>query len=129
MSSRPLRSVASARSAIQRAQMSRHSPLAKTFAPHGGRGRAQPLRVVRRVAGDVTRVEFLAWWSGLMLRRCGSAHAVTKAFDCTEQTGRNWIDGVACPTGLAVMRAFDLWPEDFAGAAAFMARGTLRRAA
>lgn len=125
MSLRPLRNIAAARPAMQRAQM----PRPKAFAPLGGRGRALPLRPVSRVAGDLTRVEFLTWWSGLMLRRCGSAHEVTKRFDCTEQTGRNWIDGVACPTGLAVMRAFDLWPEDFASAAAWMARGDLRRAA
>lgn len=128
MSPRPLRLVAHARPALQRGQMSRPNVLAKRFAPADGRGRA-PLRPVARVAGDVSRPEFLAWWSGLMLRRCGSAHAVTKAFDCTEQTGRNWIDGVACPTGLAVMRAYDLWPDDFVNAAAWMARSTVRRAA
>lgn len=126
MSSRPLHIVASARPALLRAQMS-HS---KAFAPVGGRGRVLPLRPVpNRSAGDLTRTEFLTWWSGLMLRRCWSAHEVTKRFDCTEQTGRNWIDGVACPTGLAVMRAFELWPEEFANAAAWMARSALRRAA
>lgn len=117
MSPRPLHIVAQARPAMQRAQMS----YPKAFAPLGGRGRAVPLRPApNRVAGDVTRDEFLRFWSGLMLRKCGSAHAITKVFDCTEQTGRNWIDGFACPTGLAVMKAMEYWPDEFARAAARM---------
>ena len=55
----------------------------------------------------------LVFWSGLMMRRCGDYRAVARRFDCTEQTGRNWIDGHAMPTGLAVMRAVEWWPEDF----------------
>lgn len=119
MSSRPLLNVASAQSALQRAQMSHPNPLAnalaKPFAPQGGRGRSVPPRpVITRVPGDVGRDEFLRFWSGLLLRRCGSAREVAYIFRRTEQTGRNWIDGVACPTGLDVARALSLWPGDFA---------------
>lgn len=64
------------------------------------------------------RAAFLRWWSALIIRRCGSAHDVARLFDVTEQTGRNWIDGVACPTGLAVVHAMALWPEDFGRVAA-----------
>lgn len=119
MSSRPLHIVSSARPAMQRAQMSHP----KAFGPVGGRGRVLPLRPMpERSAGDVTRKEFLAWWSGLMLRRCGSARAVAQLFGTTEQTGRNWIDGFACPTGLQVIRAQEWWPGDFTGAGATMRR-------
>ena len=114
MSPRPPHIVALARPALQRAQMSH---------PNGfGGAKVVPFRRSGRVAGDVTRGEFLAWWSGLLLRRCGSARAVAQRFATTEQTGRNWIDGVACPTGLQVMRAQEWWPGDFAGAAVWMRR-------
>lgn len=71
---------------------------------------------------EITRDGFLSWWSGLMLRQLGSAHAIAMQFDCTEQTGRNWIDGFSCPTGLQVMRALDWWPAEFAAAPARMGR-------
>lgn len=84
------------------------------FAPTGGRGRLAPLRpVTRRVPGQVGREEFLAFWAGLMRRRCGSAREVAYTFRRTEQTGRNWLDGAACPTGWDVAKAYSLWPDDF----------------
>ncbi|MGV8987791.1 MAG: hypothetical protein ACOH2H_16075 [Cypionkella sp.] len=98
----------------------------KAFAPlrplaeRGGRGRVY--RVRPAALADLSRDDVLLFWSGLMLRQCGSAHAVAMRFDVTEQTGRNWIDGFACPTGLAVMRALEWWPEDFTGAGARMRR-------
>jgi transposase-like protein len=93
-----------------------------------------PLRLVQArrvapVAREMDRADFLRWWSALMMRRLGTAHAIARRFDCTEQTGRNWLDGFSCPTGLQVMKAFEWWPEDFAGAAAWMQRGPARRAA
>lgn len=75
--------------------------------------RPQPVR-------DIGRDEFLRWWSGLMLRKLGTAHAIARRFDCTEQTGRNWIDGFSCPTGLQVMRAHDWWPDEFGRATGWM---------
>lgn len=128
MPSRTLHTVASARPAMVRAQMSRPNGFAR-LPSAGGRGRAVPLRgAVARAPGDVTKPEFLAWWSGLMLRRCGSARAVADQFKTTEQTGRNWIDGVACPTGLQVMRAMEWWRDDFAAAGPAL-RSAGRRAA
>lgn len=124
MSPRPLHIVSSARPAMQRAQMYRPNG----FAPPRlqstcGRGRAAPFRPApARMAGDVTRDQFLSWWSLLMMRRCGSARAVAQRFGTTEQTGRNWIDGFACPTGLQVMRAAEWWPDDFASSARAMRR-------
>ncbi len=85
-----------------------------TFAPLGGRGRGAG--AARRVAVSpvlLHRAGFLAFWSGLMLRRCGGAHEIAMQFDVTEQTGRNWIDGVACPSGWMVFQAQQLWPEEF----------------
>lgn len=67
------------------------------------------------VAQPISREGFLRFWSGLMMRRCGDYRGVARVFDRTEQTGRNWIDGVACPTGLDVARAMALWPGEFAG--------------
>ena len=66
------------------------------------------------VAREVSRAEFVAFWSLLMMRRCGDYRGVAVRFDRTEQTGRNWLDGVACPTGYDVARAQLWWPEDFA---------------
>ena len=100
-------SVSSARFVNQMSQ-------AKAFAPPGGRGRSLSAR--RRVsvaAVQPDRDGFLAFWSGLMLRHCGSAAAVAQVFLVTEQTGRNWIDGFACPTGVAVDQAMALWPHEF----------------
>jgi hypothetical protein len=102
-------------SKLETSAPSRQKSQPNTFAPVGGRGRN--LAASRRVhwrQDDVTgRDDFLRFWSGLLLRRCGSAHAVAMRFDVTEQTGRNWIDGFACPTGLAVFQAQELWPEEF----------------
>lgn len=84
------------------------------LAPSGGRGRSLSAR--RRVQVPSTlpdRDGFLRFWSGLMLRHCGSAAAVSQLFLVTEQTGRNWIDGFACPTGVAVDQAMAMWPEEF----------------
>lgn len=77
----------------------------------------------RAIAPDLSRDDMARFWSGLMMRRCGTAAGVADFFACTEQTGRNWIDGFACPTGRAVMQAVLEWPEDFGVAPA------LRRAA
>lgn len=94
----------------------------KAFAPLGGRGRGY----VRGWAPqpELTREAFLSWWSGLMLRQLGTAHAIARKFDVTEQTGRNWIDGVSCPTGLQVMRAQEWWPAEFVMACAKIRRAT-----
>lgn len=116
MSSRPLRLVAS-NPALRRLQMSRPSAFGPsafgsgTFAPAGGRGRSYVTRPEPR--RELTRDQFLRWWSGLLLRKLGSARAVAQFFETTEQTGRNWIDGTACPTGLSVMRALRAWPQEF----------------
>ena len=75
---------------------------------------SQPGQMSRPNAFDApSRDAALRFWSGLMMRRCGDYRAVARQFDVTEQTGRNWIDGHAMPTGLAVMRAVEWWPEDF----------------
>ncbi len=86
----------------------------KRFTRDVPRGRVGTFRP-RRVAA-IGRDEFLALWSLLMMRKCGTARAVAQQFECTEQTGRNWIDGFSCPTGHAVMRAMAWWPEEFTGA-------------
>lgn len=104
----PLRPV----SGLPSAQMSHP----KGFAPLGGRGRGVPLRPVQAPVRD--RAGFLAWWSGLLMRRCGDVRGIVQVFGCTEQTARNWLDGVACPTGCVVDLAQRLWPADFAGRAA-----------
>lgn len=123
MSPRPRRLIASnptSRPAMRSGQMSH----AKAFAP------ARRVDRSRRSLGgsaprpDLTREAFLSWWSGLMLRQLGTAHQIAKRFDVTEQTGRNWIDGFSCPTGLQVMRAQDWWPEEFT-----LAPARIRRAA
>lgn len=84
------------------------------FAPVGGRGRGRRLRGRVVLPVQPGRDAVLVWWSGLLMRHCGSAHDIARLFDVTEQTGRNWLDGAACPTGLAVLHAMLLWPEDFA---------------
>ena len=108
-------SVAAPRSMPGAGQMSHPSG----FAPVAGRGR--DLRAVRRVHGALPvlagRDVFLRFWSGLMMRRCGSAHDVSRLFDVTEQTGRNWIDGYTCPSGQCVWQAQQWWPEEFVVAA------------
>ena len=113
MTSRPsLHLVSSRQSAPAPRQMSHP----RVFAPLGGRGRDG--RAARRVSVApvlLQREGFLWFWSGLMLRRCGSAHAIAMRFDVTEQTGRNWVDGVACPSGWVVYQAQQLWPEEFSG--------------
>lgn len=93
-------------------QMSRQN----AFAPQGGRGRKLAAR--RRVQGALglpmpDEAGFRRFWSDLMQRRCGCAAGVAQAFGCTEQTGRNWIAGTACPIGHALWHAMDLWPDDF----------------
>lgn len=111
----PLRLVSSRQSAPVARQMSHP----RTFGPLAGRGRgAGPARRVSVSPVLVARAGFLAFWLGLMLRRCGGAHAIAMRFDVTEQTGRNWIDGVACPSGWKVFQAQQLWPEEFAAAQA-----------
>jgi len=114
MSRFSLRLVPSDASTSPRRQMS----FARQFAPAGGRGRGAVAH--RRVSVQpvvVQRDDFLVWWSALMLRRCGSAHQIAMTFDVTEQTGRNWIDAVACPSGWVVFQAQRRWPDDFAAAA------------
>lgn len=86
----------------------------KGFAPLGGRGRERPLRGRIVLPQPPLRDEALVWWSGMLMRHCGSAHEIARLFDVTEQTGRNWLDGVSCPTGLAVLHAMILWPHEFA---------------
>lgn len=89
----------------------------KGFAPEGGRGRwPGAARVVAGVAvlpSQPDRGAVLVWWSRLLMRHCRSAHEIARLFDVTEQTGRNWLDGASCPTGLAVLHAMRLWPADF----------------
>lgn len=99
-------------------QMSHPKEFAARVVPIGGRGR--DLQSMRRVHGWVhgrseltERDAFLSFWSGLLLRRLGSARAVAQAFSVTEQTGRNWIDGFACPSGHMVFQAQERWPDDF----------------
>lgn len=84
------------------------------LAPVGGRGRgaAAARRVsVQPVIGQ--RDDFMVWWSALLLRRCGSAHAIARTFDVTDQTGQNWINATACPSGWMVFQAQGWWPEEF----------------
>jgi hypothetical protein len=83
-----------------------------------GRGRAAPLRPLPLAPIEADRAGLLRWWSGLLMRRCGSVRGVVAVFGCTEQTARNWFDGVACPTGVALDLALRLWPDDFADRAA-----------
>lgn len=116
MSSRPLRLIAQ-NSATAGGKMYQ----AKGFAPAGGRGRSAGAGRSGPRA-ELSRDGFLRWWSGLMLRKLGSARAIARRFDVTEQTGRNWVDGFSCPTGLQVMRAQGWWPEEFALAAPRMRR-------
>ena len=92
------------------------------FAPIGGRGRAVPDRR-SPVVPMVDRAGFLAFWSGLLMRRLGSVPQIARAFERTEQTARNWIDGYACPNGLDVYRAVMLWPDAFAAPAGDLAQG------
>lgn len=107
----PLTLVSSRQSAPENRQMSHPN----AFAPQGGRGRgAHAARRVSVQPALPSRDGFLRFWSGLMLRRCGSAHEIAMRFDVTEQTGRNWVDGVACPSGWMVYQAQLLWPEEFA---------------
>jgi hypothetical protein len=76
-----------------------------------------PANRVRRtqvIAAAPDREEFLAWWAGLLRRRCGQAAVIAKTFTCTEQCARYWLDAFACPTGLHLDHAMALWPEEFA---------------
>ena len=126
MSSRPLRLSLpglSSRPAMRVGQMSQPKAFVPARVPDRGRAYVRGA-LPNGARPDLTREAFLAWWSGLMLRRLGSAHAIARRFDVTEQTGRNWVDGFSCPTGLQVMRAQDWWPEDFA-----QATSRIRRAA
>lgn len=102
-------SVSSARLVNQMSQQN-------AFAPQGGRGRKLSAR--RRVQGALglplpDEAQFRAFWSSLMVRRCGCAAGVAQQFGCTEQTGRNWLAGQACPIGHAVWHAMKLWPDEF----------------
>lgn len=84
-----------------------------------------PRRV--RVIPVVDKAEFMAWWAGVMRRKCGAcAVEISRTFSVTEQTGRNWLDGFACPMGQYVDLAQNLWPEEFA---ARHGHATLRAAA
>ncbi len=88
----------------------------KAFAPVGGRGRKLTAR--RRVQGALgvpmpDEAGFRAFWMALLARRCGCAAGVAQMFGVTEQTGRNWMAGTACPIGHAVWHAMGLWPDDF----------------
>lgn len=116
MSLRPLRLASSALPAMRARQMSQP----KTFVPRLSSGRILPFRPL--APPELSREDFLHWWSGLMLRKLGTARAIARKFDRTEQTGRNWIDAVACPTGLDVMRAMEFWPDEFAAAPSRMGR-------
>ncbi|MDP1872118.1 MAG: hypothetical protein Q8K61_10910 [Gallionella sp.] len=85
-----------------------------SLARAGGRGRGAD--AARRVSVQpviARKPDFLVWWSALMLRRCGSAHAIAKQFDVTDQTGQNWINADACPSGWVVYQAQRFWPEEF----------------
>lgn len=86
--------------------------------PTSGRGRGAPWRPAGVRAPAVPQIDrdgFLAFWSGLLMRRLGTVPQIARAFERTEQTARNWIDGTACPNGLDVFRAVTLWPDDFGG--------------
>lgn len=97
-SDRPVSLAAVRQDRLARAQVSR---------PNGfGRVRVVPV---------VDKAGFVAWWAGLMRRRChGDAALIAQLFGCTEQTGRNWLAEFACPMGHHVDLAMQLWPEDFA---------------
>jgi hypothetical protein len=93
----------------------------KGFAPEGGRGRklSARRRVQASLGHSVAQPEaFLPFWMGLLTRRCGCAAGVAQEFGCTEQTGRNWLAGTACPIGHHVWHAMQRWPDDFAAALA-----------
>lgn len=75
---------------------------------------ANPLHRRQVIAAAPDREEFLAWWAGLLRRRCGPAAVIAKTFTCTEQCARYWLDQFACPTGLHLDHAMALWPEEFA---------------
>ena len=113
--SAPLKLVSSGQSAPASAQKS----LANVFGRCSAQGRGRGAGAARRVSVQPVirqRDDFMIWWSALMLRRCGSAHSVARQFDVTDQTGQNWINAVACPSGWMVYRAQVLWPEEFSGA-------------
>lgn len=84
----------------------------------GGRGRGVAFRPARLAPVTLDRDGFLAWWSGLLMRRCGDVRGIVAVFACTEQTARNWLDGFACPGGAVVDLAARLWADDFAARAA-----------
>ncbi len=89
-----------------RAARGQKSP-AKSFA-------GQPFsRRAVRVIPVVDKAGFVAWWAGLLRRRCGDAAAVAQTFGCTEQAARYWLDEFSCPMGQYVDLALALWPEDF----------------
>lgn len=109
----PLKLVSSRQSAANPLQKSLANGFGR-IAPSDGRGRGAG--AARRVSVQpvlAQRDDFMIWWSALMLRRCGSAHAVARQFDVTDQTGQNWINAVACPSGWAVYQAQSLWPQEF----------------
>jgi hypothetical protein len=89
-----------------RASVGQKSP-AKVFDPRGAGGR--PVRVIP----VVDKAGFVAWWAGLLRRRCGDAATVAQTFGCTEQAARYWLDEFSCPMGQYVDLALALWPEDF----------------
>lgn len=57
---------------------------------------------------------FMAWWAGVMRRRCGAdAVQISRMFSVTEQTGRNWLAEHSCPLAYHMDLACELWPEEF----------------
>lgn len=68
-----------------------------------------------RAVPEVDRAGFVAWWAGVMRRRChADAVVISRTFEVTEQTGRNWLAEFSCPLGHHVDLAMVLWPEEFA---------------
>lgn len=62
----------------------------------------------------VDKPGFVAWWAGLLRRRCGGdAVAIAQTFGCTEQAARYWLDEFSCPMGQYVDLAMAIWPEEF----------------
>jgi hypothetical protein len=88
---------------------------AKAEAAAGQMSHAKGFAAARvRMVPVVDKAAFVGWWAGLMRRRCGGdAVTISRLFDVTEQTGRNWLAGFSCPLGHHSDLAMALWPGEF----------------